>query len=435
MGLNRLGSRGNVQIKKESSYGVVITPDVKLRVKSSSLDSKPTLTKDDALIGQNMDEFDLVTGYVVGGALEFEAFHPNELFLMQGVFSDEAAVSDPTKSYVIITYNGVSPYARLTLTTTDLLAELSANGSSWSADTNFGTAGTLDLSGATADTITEMVALIAGYTGWDAVYMGVGTEASSNIAAFAATVVKNPTSNCIPLILQSAITVSTTAKTHNLSRPTTSNLPSFSILENRDLGTNKSISFLGNKVSNFTLNAEPQNPIKCSFTFVGRQMVVDQNDVSLTTPTISAFKGKCKLVIVDTSGVIWAVTEVKKLSLQVNPNLHDSKTIEDVYISEPDYQNYVASFSFDLGNNAINYPLKPNYDAGTELKAYMFIGCESYADTTNTIPYSMFFAMPKLYLDNFSSVLSTRDKLMITGNALLRHDITMKTVDNVTAVY
>jgi hypothetical protein len=432
MGLNRLGSRCYFGIKKESTYATYITPDVKLRVKSSSVESKPTVTLDDCLIGSNMDHDSLVTGFNVGGNLEFEAFHPNEMFLLQGVWSDESAVSDPFKSIIIITYNGASPYSRLSLVGTDLIAEKATTLPTWSADTSFGTAGTLALG---TSTVAQVVALITAYTGWDAVYFGTGTELATTIPAFAVTNIKTVTDGCIPLVLQSTVVASTVAKTHNLARPTTNNLPSFSILEYKDLGTNKSIAYLGNKINTFTISKDPQKPIKATFGLIGRQALLDQTDVPLTASTTQAINNQCRMIIIDQLGNIFPVTEVKKISLQVNPNLHDSKVIDSQYISEPDYQNYAATLTFDLGNNAVNWPIRPYFEAGTRMKAYVFMSGTDYADATNTIPYSMFFAMPSIGLENYSCVPSTRDKLMITGSAKVFDDITCKTVDIITSTY
>ncbi len=427
--INRLGSLTGVACKKQVDFDTPITPDKPLRCKPFNVEQKPNLIKDDACVGQNIDQGHMVGGYNTTGNLEFEGIHPDEFFLLQGVFPDESAVEDPTKTFILISYTGSNAYERLSLVTTNLKAEKSTDGSSWSDDTGFGTAGTIDISAGAYDTIAELVAAINATSGWDCVMFGTGTEASSSIPVFAITQVRNA-SGRIPLLLKSQIAASTTAKTHKLTIGNTNSLPSYTFRAKADQGTNKSINFESCKFSNFSLSLEPQGLLKTTFGIVGKKENPDQTDLALTLGTVKPMTiANTKMVFVDKDGVIYTLSEVKSAGLSVNPSLHDSKSIQSAYIEEPDYQNYEIKNSFSCANNAANMALRPNWQNADEVRCYLFIGGVQEVDSINHIMPSLFFEMPNVTLSNFSSAVSTRDKLFIQGEGSVVKGINVYTVD------
>jgi hypothetical protein len=433
--INRLGSLTGVAVKKQVDFDTAITPDKPLRCKPFNIEQKPNLIKDDACVGQNIDQGHMVGGYNVTGSLEFEGLHPDEFFLLQGVFPDESTISDPTKTFVLVSYTGSNEYERLSLVTTNLLAEKSTDGLSWSDDTDFGTAGTIDISASAYDTIAELVAEIDGTTGFSCVMFGTGTEASTSIPVFAVTQIRNATGR-IPLLLKSRIAASTTAKTHQMTIGSTNALPSYTFRANADLGTDKSINYEGCKFSNFSLSLEPQGLLKTTFGIMGKKETTDQTDLSLTLGTLKPMTiSNTKMVFIDKNGVIYALSEVKSAGIEVNPSLHDSKSIQTAYIEEPDYQNYEIKNSFSCANNATNMPLRPNWQAADEVRCYLYIGGVQEVDETNHILPTIFFEMPYMTLSNFSSAVSTRDKLFVTGEGMVVKEITVYTVDQELTTY
>jgi hypothetical protein len=433
--INRIGSLTGVNIKKQVDFLTPITPDVALRCKPLNIEQKPTLIKDDACIGTNIDTDYMVGGYTVQGSLEFDGLHANELFLLQGVFPDESAVTDPTKTYIVIAYNGTNAYTRLSLVATDLIAEKSTNGSSWTPDTAFCTTGTMSLVDANYNTVLEVVAAINSYTGYDCVMFGTGTEASSSIPAFAVTNLNTATTN-VPLILQSSIAASTTAKTHNLTLGTTNNLPAFTIRAKQDLGTNQSINFEGCKFSNFSMTLEPQGLLKTTFAVTGKNETTGQTDLSLAvSKTKPMTVSNARMIFIDNAGNIVQSSEVKSLSITVNPKLHDSKSIQTMYIEEPDYQNYEIKLAFSVANNSVNFQLRSKWQASTKIRCYVYIGGIEEVDTTNDIVYSIFYEFPEVILSNYSSAVSTRDKLFITGAGEVLTSVIVKTVDGELTTY
>lgn len=443
---NRLGSKGSIGYKKQADFDTKITVDQLVQgIESENFDAKPTIYKDNSLIGQDVQTDDFFTGYeAVSSTLGIKAFHPINDNLLSMLFGDEAAVSDPVKSFIVITAkSNANNYIRLSLVGTDLIAEKSTNGSAWSADTAFCTTGTMSLVAAAYDTVAEVVTAINGYTGYAAVLIGGnGSEASTNIPAFAVTTLKSLTSY-IPLFLKSAITASTTAKAHNMQLPVTGVNSCYSFLVNRNLGTNQSINFTGCKANQLTIKAEAGNPIAIDIALVGKKQETAQTDVAITrTVQIPYTAAYAKIVLIDyETGTIITGTEVKSLNLTAGINLDDGKYIGDQYIYEPKPQNKTVTLDFSIGNNSNNYGLKAIFDAVTSLQAYIYIGHGSYCDSSNAIPYSICCKMSNIKLTESSSVISTRDKLIMTAKAELlapknsENKLDFIVVDTTTATY
>ncbi len=412
----RTGRLGNVTYKKESTWGDYIAGDGYLRVSTESLGRTVEHAEDPALISEIYTTDMIKIGDGISGAME-AVQHGDEMGeMLWGVLGSQSSAVNPAKSWLLIGYNGTADYARLTKSGTSLTAEISTNGSSWTVDTNFSSAaGVLDLSAVANNTMTKLQTVIDAKTGYEAVIFGTSTG-SSLIADFAATELRNNDVRVGGYLLKSQIT-SSVSKMHTISPATASeSLPSFSFTINRSLGTNKSIGATGCKISSIVLNNAAKDLCKYSLTIDGKSEEIDQNDSSVTVPTIEGFlAANMKIVVEEADGSLTELEEVKDYSLTINANLDDNRVIGSFYKKEQERQGATIEFSFTANNTDTQYALRSNYTGDISIGMYIYWKSNDYSDVTNTVPYSVLIRIPEAKLTDYNSPLSTPDRLTITG--------------------
>jgi len=411
----RTGRLGNASYKKETSWGTYIAGDTKIRISTESLARTIEHTEDPALVGEIYTTDMIKVGDGIGGSME-AVMHGDEVGeLIWGVLGGQSSATQPAKAWILVSYSGVSNYARLTKSGSTITAELSSAGSSWTVDTNWSSLGTIDTSLAANDTLSELTAVIAAKTGWDAILFG-DSMGSSLISDFTATNVRSADVRVGGYLLKSQVT-STTAKMHTIyPAAATLSLPSFSFTLNRVLGANKSIGAVGCKINTIVLSSAAKDLCKYSLTIDGKQESIDQNDTSVTVPTIEGFlAANMKIVVEQPDGSLVEMDEVKDYSLTINANLDDNRVIGSYYKKEQERQGATIEFSFTANNTDTQYALRTNYTGDTSVGMYIYWKSNDYADTTNSIPYSMLIRIPDAKLTDFNSPLSTPDRLTITG--------------------
>lgn len=416
----RTGRLGNVALKKESTWGTYIAGDIYLRVATESLENQITHVEDEALVGEIYTTENVKVGENVAGALD-GALHGDTVGpILHGTLGGENAVSNPVIGNVIVNYSGTALYARLTKTGTTLLAETSSDGSTWAGDANFGSSTGIDLSSAAYDTLTELSSQIDGFTGWASTLMGSGSGDSSNIADFAATQLHANDVKIGALKMSDAIAASTTSKTHTLFPADSSvSLPSFSVTTNRVLGTNKSLGFVGCKFASTAISVAASDLFKVSVTVDGRAEETDKTDLSLTLPIIQAFSASnAQILFIKDDGTQVDFDEVKDLSVTINTNVDDNRVVGSVYKKEQTRQKSTIELSFNANNTDGQYGIRTEYTAGDPVECWIYVKSNTNADTTNSIPYSLVFRIPRLILTNYNSPLSTPDRLVITASAM-----------------
>jgi hypothetical protein len=413
----RTGRLGNVAYKKETTWGTYVAGDAYLRVSTESLNRTVEHTEDPALVSEIYTTDMIKVGDGISGSME-AVMHGDEMGeVIWGVLGGQSSAVNPAKSWLLVGYNGTANYMRLTKSGTSLTAETSSNGSTWVGDTNFSSlAGVLDLSAAANDTLTELTAVIAAKTGYDAVLFGSGTPASSDILDFSATEIR---SNDVKVgaYAMKLQTSSTEAKMHTVyPAAATGSLPSFSFTINRVLGADKSVGAVGCKFGSITLTSTAKDLCKYSLTVDGKAEEVDQSDVSVTVPTIEGYlAANMKIVIEEPDGTLTEMDEVKDYSLTINANLDDNRVVGSYYKKEQERQGATIEFSFTANNTTTQYPIRDNYIDDTPVSVYLYWKSNDYADTTNSIPYSIMVRIPDAKLTDYNSPLSTPDRLTITG--------------------
>lgn len=420
MACGRTGRLGNGSFKKETAYGTYVAPDLLLRLSSESINRTIAHTEDEAIVGEIYTTEMILTSDGASGSIDTSLHGDTAGVLLQGVLGGESAVSDPFNSVIAVSYNGVSPYARLSLVGTDLLAELSADGSIWAADTNFNTTGTIDISSAPFDTFAELSTAIATYTGWEANLFGLTTATSTNIPVFAVTNVKAAGIQQGAKLLTACVSASTLAKTHNLTPAAVGTcLPSYTFQFNRVLGTNKSVAFTGSKISSVGITLTAKELAKASISVMAQKEVVDQTDVSLAVPNVQAFTAqKTKILHVRNDGTQLIMDEVKDLSLTINSNLDENGAIGSLYNLEPVRQKSTIDLSYTANNTSTQYAVRDNYINDQTVETIIWLESNTEIDSTNDIPYSILFRIPSVKFTDFNSPLSTADRLTISASGI-----------------
>lgn len=413
----RTGRLGNVTYKKETTWGTYVAGDGYLRVSSESLNRAVEHVEDPALIGEIYTTDMIKIGDGIGGSME-AVMHGDEMGeMIWGVLGGQSSATQPAKSWLLVNYNGTANYARLTKSGASLTSEIrNTSTEAWAGDTNFSTAaGVLTLTDPANDTLTELQAVIAGKTGYDSILFGDSTG-SSVIADFTATELR---SNDVRVsgYLMKAENSSTVAKMHTIyPADATDNLPSFSFTIDRVLGTNKSIGATGCKINSIVLNNAAKDLCKYSLTIDGEAEEVDQTDVSVTVPNIEGYlSANMKIVVEESDGSLTELDEVKDYSLTINANLDDNRVIGSFNKKEQIRQGATIELSFNANNTTTQYALRDNYTGDVPVGMYIYWKSNDYADTSNSIPYSILVRIPDAKLTDFNSPLSSPDRLTITG--------------------
>lgn len=414
--MSRTGRQGSITYAKETTWGNYASATKYLRVVSESVNRSIEMKEDPSLISEiyTTDMIKVADG--IGGTIE-TVIHGDECgSMIYGVLGGHASIVNPVKAWLGVSYNGTALYARLTKSSDVITAETSANGSSWVVDTNFSsTAGAITITGATLDTLTELQAYIAGRTGYDAVIFGDSTDSSTLADMAATTMMSNDIVQGMALLKVQP--TSTVAKMHTVTPAVlTTSLPSFSFLINRVLGTNESIAAVGCKINSIVLANTAKDLCKMTITIDGKEEIGSKVDSGLTASSVEAYlTANMKIVVVDYTGAQTVLDEVKDYSLTINANLDDNRNIGSYTKLEQDRQSSKIEISFTANNTTGSYALRTNWTTDKPVSMYVYFKGNDYADTTNLVPYNMLFIIPSVKLTDFSSPLSTPDRLTITG--------------------
>jgi len=414
----RTGRLGNVTFTKETTWGNFASATMGLRVSTESLNRAIEHVEDPSLIGQifTTDMIKIADG--IGGTME-GALHGDDCgYLIYGVLGDESsAVVNPIKAGLLISYNGTADYARITKSGSTITAETSTNGSSWTVDTNFSSlAGAIDVTGATLDTLTELVTYISGRTGYDAVIIGNSAD-SSTLADFTATNLRAADVNQGSKFAYIQPT-SSAAKTHIVSpADATASLPSFSLTINRTLGTNESVAAVGAKISQLSITNTAKDLCKFSITVNAKAEEESKADSGVSLSAVEAYlAANMKIVMEEADGTLTEFDEVKDFGITINSNLDENNVLGSFTKLEQERQASTIEISFTANNTTAQYGVRDNYTGDTPVGLIVYFKGNDYADSTNLVPYNLFWRFPAVKLTNYNSPLSTPDRLTITAS-------------------
>jgi hypothetical protein len=413
----RTGRLGNASIKKESTWGEFITPDLLLRVISESNGRAVEHAEDNALVGEIYPTDLVKVADGSAGSLEGN-IHGDEIgMLMHGVLGGEETPEDPIDANIIVSYNGTASYARLSVVVTDLIAEISTDGISWTPDTDFATTGTMDLSSAPFDTAGEVATATDGFTGYSATLFGKASSDSVNATAFAITNLKAAGIKVGSINIKYQVVASTLAKTHILSPADAAVLlPSFTLLVNRVLGTDKSVAFTGTKFQSITIANSNKDLTKFSIPVTSKEELVDQTDVDLSVSDVQAFtSAKMKILVVKADGTQVLMEEVKDHSLVINTNIDENRVIGSLNIKEQIRQNSTIELSYTANNTDSQYVLRDEYINDAAVETFLYWESNSIVDSDESIPYSFLVRIPSTKYTDFNSPLTTGDRLTISA--------------------
>jgi len=415
----RTGRLGNVTIAKESTWGSFATATRYLRVTTESMKRTVEHAEDPALVSEIYTTSMVKIGDGISGSIE-SVMHGDDIGMMiHGALGNQSSLAHPVKAWLLVGYSGSLTYLRLTKSSDVISAEKSTNGSSWTADTNFSSTGSITVTAAAYDTLTELQTYIAARTGYDCILFGDSTD-SSTIGDFAATSLK---SNSIKVggLLMKVQPTSTVAKMHTiLPASATTALPSFSLTMNRVLGTNESLAATGVKIQSITLQNAAKDFCKYSIALDGKAEEADKADTDLTVPIVEGYlAANMKIVIQGSTGALTELDEVKDYSITINTNIDDNRVIGSYYKKEQERQNATIEVTFTANNTTTQYALRSEYTADTPVSMFLYWKSNDYADTTNLVPYSMLIRIPDAKITDYNSPLSTPDRLTISGAARL----------------
>jgi hypothetical protein len=430
------GRLGKVGMKKEATYGTYIEADIPLRVTTFSVDRKIEHTEDPALIGEVFPTDLVKVGDRIEGSVEAMA-HPEEIGLyLHMAMGEEAAVANPAQGYLFITYTGSEDYADIVVSSNSLTASVGDDVGTKAADTNFNTTGTIDLTTGSFDTLAEVATAINGYTGWQASYKGLASADTSQIADLAAYKLKEAGVYVRTAILECTV-VSTAAKKHAITpADADANLPSYSFMEDLTLGTGEALAYTGMKSTGITLSASAGDLVKLSNSLKGYTEEASKTYPALTIPTYTAYKAANTTVYINGT----AFTVAKDFSLNLNPNLDDSKVLGSYYNQEPIRQANTAEISGNLFLNTTTWGYRSNYTEGDKVEVLIYMETEAYADTGNTVVFATLIRLNQVILTQYASSLNTPDRLTIAfaGSAVnsANHDtVEISVVDDATSTY
>lgn len=412
----RTGRLGNITIKKEAAWGTPITTDLLLRAASESIGRTIEHTEDNALVGEIYPTDKVKVADGAAGSLEGNA-HGDEVGpLVHGALGGESSVEDPSDAFLICSYKGSIAYHRFTMATNSLTSETSPDGSVWTPDSNFGTAGVIDVS-SLGLTATALQILIDGYSDYNATLFGSGTSLSTNIVDFAATLTKSNGSKVGAMNLKYQIAASTTAKTHTLFPADAATLlPSYTVLVNRVGGVDKSFAFTGTKFQSITFSNANKDLTKFSIPVTCREELPDQTDVNLVASDGKQLPSSgMKILVIKSAGTHVVMDEVKDHSLVVNTNIDENRVIGDTKIKEQIRQNSTIEISYTANNTDTQFALRDEYINDSDLETFLYWESNDDADITNSIPYTMLARIPNIKYSDFNSPLSTPDRLVISA--------------------
>lgn len=407
------GRNGDIVFKKESSWGSYVAGDVMMRAATESLERKVEHEEDPALVKESFTTDMIKISDGASGGIELK-LHPDVTgILLKGALGGEDSVGSPVNGYIIINYTGSIAYARLTISTNIMTAETSIDGTTWINSVTFNSGNTIDLTNASFDTLAELATAIDGYADWTAQYFGLSSAATNTIGNLSATKMKVNGSKVGAVVLTTKVAGSTAAKVHTLyPSDTSTNLPSYSFTVNRTAGTNKSLGYVGSKINSLTLQISAKTLVSASLAISCKAEEVDKNDISLTVPTLTAFKAANTSVMLDDL----LLDELKDFTLTLSNNVDETGVVGSDYIVEQIRQGATLEVSFTCNMTDNIYAQRSKYIADTPVEMIIYMKSDDYCDSTNQIPYSMLIRLNRVKLKQFSAPLSGPDRITITGS-------------------
>lgn len=406
MSTNHKGRDGKAALKFETTWGTGVTADRPIRLMSESIKPEYTKVTDEALISEVFTTQRVKVAENYGGSVELAA-HPEESGpLMYWTLGAQSAVAGATQAYVMITYTGSENYWRLTKSGNDITSETSSDGSSWSADSNFGTAGVIDIS-AVGTTATALATEIDGYSDYISTYKGYSGAVSTLIADFAATNGKEAGDFQRMFALRYVDATSTTTKNHTItSAAATVSLPSTSLVVDRTKTGNESYRYTGTKVASANIAVSAADMMKYSLTVTCKDEDTGQTYPALTIPTNRP--NVAPKICVWINGI--KQDECKDFTIGINSNLTQDNVLCSYTIIEQIRQAGEITFSgtFNLDDTATtgNAWIRGDaYKADKPVEVVIYIEAPDYADETNNIYFSTLIRMNKVDLDDAAEAL------------------------------
>lgn len=406
--------------KKETTEGVFVAPDQSQHFVSEGIKYTPQSIEDPSNIGKVFTSDMIKSGYNVEGAVEMKA-HPyymgDSAFFALGK-SDTPV--NPVQGYLLIWYTGTAKYARIRKTSTNMIAETSADGTTWTADTNFGTAGTMAMG---TDKLSETQVKISAFTGYKCKYLGYADAPVANLADFTDVVMKNADIK-VGACIQPYLVTSTIAKLHKIYADDSalSDIPSFSTAIDRNLGTAKDIGLAGCKISSYAVKVDPKNLVSLSLTIKAKSQDNAYTFAGADVPISHALTTNMAKVFVDSI----IAQEIKDLSITINNNFY---TDEAVGVETFNAQGRQGA-SIDVAGN-LNLTVTDSTDEETialqgkmqsdiPVEVILYLESQDYADLANNAKFSTLIRVRSMKLTDCSPVVSGAERitLPIAGKAV-----------------
>jgi hypothetical protein len=293
-----------------------------------------------------------------------------------------------------------------------LYAEVGATSGTASADTNFNTTGSIDLTNASFDTATELATAIDGYTGWEAEYVGLSSADTGNIADFSETALKDGGVNYGAEFLFCSPS-STDSKRHHIEpAAATSSLPSYTMDIDRTVGASADFRIAGYKLSSFELGVEAKGIVTFNFSGVGKLEDATIDFPSLTLEDDDPF--------IATNYRIWInrieCTDVKNLSVSYNQNLDLGEVVGSEYIAEPMRQGgeITISGTANLTTGAAGTSQhRALFTGDTVAEIIIYCKHSDYSDTANEVYNHFLIRIPNLKFTEYNFPITGEDRITI----------------------
>lgn len=398
---------------KETVEGTFVAPAQSHHFVSEGMKYTPQSIEDPSNIGKLFTSDMIKSGYNVEGAVEMKA-HPyfvgDALFFTLG---DSDAPASPAQGYLLIWYTGAEPYVRIRKTSLNIIAETSDDDSSWSGDTNFGTAGTLDVTG---DTLEDIATAINAFTGYKATYLGYADAPVTNLSDWTNLYLQSDNLK-VGACIQPFAVVSTVSKKHSIYANDTAldDIPSMSIAIDRNFGTAKDIALSGCKVSSLAISLEPKGFVGLSISLKAKAQDNDYTYAAGAVPESKAFTTNLAKVFVDSI----LTQDVKSLSLTINNNLFTDEAVGNETFNSQGRQGATADVSGTMNltvtdstdEETIGLQGKMQDDIPVEVILYM--ESQLYSDKTNHVKYSVLIRLRAVKLTDCSPVVSGPERLTL----------------------
>lgn len=159
-----------VTVGKEATPGNAVTPTAVLPISGPpSLTKSATNEKDPVIVGSNMASGKIMTAYDVSGSIPLSYRPCTAVGMTLKSLLGSEATPQQIGGLIAIKYIGSESSCKITASNSGstITSEIGDKGSE-SGDANFGTAGVIDLTDISTDTIDELVSVINGYSDYSA---------------------------------------------------------------------------------------------------------------------------------------------------------------------------------------------------------------------------------------------------------------------------